>query len=881
VGNGRPNVTCVLPGIDGALDSTPTPDDQQVSQTVTSGANGICQTTLVDDDVYGSGFMLGGGQPFATIIIAGDNDVGIDGICNSVSTPSGDDVLLVSPGNSTPRQVGIRRGANLVLDSTPAGDDVATAMICDGGDNVINSVPSGDDLILTASLGYCLFVCGQNTCVGPGPDDTLQTTVNPSDQARPFISTGLNGILETTTVPDDSVSGEIANNGAPGNGIKGAPCVDAGPDGIAQTDLCGTGTLDPDSGEECDEGGNTATCDSDCTFVDCGDGHVNTAAGEECDDAGPSPTCDANCQFILCGNGILDGGEDCDTSGESATCDDDCTTVACGDGNTNEAAGEECDDGGTSPNDGCNAICDLEFCGDGIIQSGIGEECDNAGANSDTTPDACRTNCSLPSCGDGVTDPTNSEQCDDGNTKNNDDCLVVLGCVLAECGDGFRQTKGTPPFEECDDGSQCEDLSACTLDSECTGIGDGLCSPRDGGGCDAVCEIEPPTGCGNGQLDLTCTAGTIGASCAQNSDCDSIPGDGLCELEDCDDGNNSNKDDCLNNCVDSSCGDSFVKNKGTPPFEECDDGNNQPGDGCSATCVAECGNNQIDGACSEGDVGEFCQTNADCDVSPGDGVCVTEECDTGIDGLCSATPPICSGECTLASCGNGVVECDEQCDLAALNGVAGSGCTATCTRNLIGGKEISGSGECPGAWTLDNPPQDPSQRTQRCKDGASCDFDGSANGACVLSVGICINRPQPASCEQAPVFAVDLLGLKTGDPVQAAAAETLTDALAALTSETADAPGRCREGKKRKNCTVSTDCDNYLGAGDGICDVATGVSYEGPLTTLGISPNQVTACTPGQAVGVPAGDSLRLRLYARRDPSVRSDKDTMRLICEP
>jgi hypothetical protein len=230
-----------------------------------------------------------------------------------------------------------------------------------------------------------------------------------------------------------------------------------------------------------------------------------------------------------------------------------------------------------------------------------------------------------------------------------------------------------------------------------------------------------------------------------------------------------------------------------------------------------------------------------------------------------------------------VVECDEQCDLASLNGVAGSGCTATCTRNLIGAKELTGSGECPGAWTLDNPPQDLTQRTQRCKDGASCDFDGSANGECVFSVGICINRPQPMNCEKAPVFAVDLLGLRTGNLVHATAAETLTDALAALISpiENADAPGRCREGKKRKNCTVSTDCDSFLGAGDGICDVATGVSYNPPLTPEGGTPNQVTACTPGQAVSVPAGDTLRLRLYARRDSSVRSDKDTMRLICEP
>jgi hypothetical protein len=40
--------------------------------------------------------------------------------------------------------------------------------------------------------------------------------------------------------------------------------------------------------EECDpgSGGETATCDSDCTRVRCGDEHVNTMAGEQCDDGG-------------------------------------------------------------------------------------------------------------------------------------------------------------------------------------------------------------------------------------------------------------------------------------------------------------------------------------------------------------------------------------------------------------------------------------------------------------------------------------------------------------------------------------------------------------------------------------------------------------------
>jgi cysteine-rich repeat protein len=62
----------------------------------------------------------------------------------------------------------------------------------------------------------------------------------------------------------------------------------------------------------------------------------------------------------ICGDGELDTGETCDEGGETATCDDDCTDVVCGDSVLNQTAGEECDDGGTVPGDGCSATCTIE-----------------------------------------------------------------------------------------------------------------------------------------------------------------------------------------------------------------------------------------------------------------------------------------------------------------------------------------------------------------------------------------------------------------------------------------------------------------------------------------------------------------------------------------
>ncbi len=61
-----------------------------------------------------------------------------------------------------------------------------------------------------------------------------------------------------------------------------------------------------------------------------------------------------------CGDGNVDVGEACDDGGESATCNVNCTVLACGDGVLNATAGEACDDGNTADGDGCSATCTVE-----------------------------------------------------------------------------------------------------------------------------------------------------------------------------------------------------------------------------------------------------------------------------------------------------------------------------------------------------------------------------------------------------------------------------------------------------------------------------------------------------------------------------------------
>src|SRR6185503_11106889 len=64
-------------------------------------------------------------------------------------------------------------------------------------------------------------------------------------------------------------------------------------------------------------------------------------------------------------------------------------------------------------------------------------------------------------------------------------------------------------------------------------------------------------------------------------------GNGIPEAgEQCDDGNASNTDACLNSCVTATCGDGFTR----AGVEQCDDANAANTDACLTPCITEtCG----------------------------------------------------------------------------------------------------------------------------------------------------------------------------------------------------------------------------------------------------------------------------------------------------
>jgi hypothetical protein len=272
--------------------------------------------------------------------------------------------------------------------------------------------------------------------------------------------------------------------------------------------LCGNGIID--SEEECDDSGESATCNSNCTTSVCGDGILNPTAGEVCDEGGETESCTVFCVLHGCGNGEVEVNEECDDSGESATCNANCTNSVCGDGVLNTTAGEACDDGAETEN--CTSSCTVPGCGDGVVDSN--EQCDDSGESA-----TCNTNCTNSACGDGILNTTAGEACDDGGesiTCNTD-------CTDSSCGDGILNTTSG---EECDGTGE---TSTCNTDCTNSTCGDGILNTTAGEECDGAGETS--------SCDPDCT--------------DSVCGDGYHNStagEECDDGDSDDFNTCSNSC---------------------------------------------------------------------------------------------------------------------------------------------------------------------------------------------------------------------------------------------------------------------------------------------------------------------------------------------
>ncbi len=208
-----------------------------------------------------------------------------------------------------------------------------------------------------------------------------------------------------------------------------------------------------------------------------------------------------------CGDGAVQStyGEQCESGGggTGATDQYSCTVCQwsggwCGD-STVQTAHEQCEaagNGSSATNQyGCSS-CHWSggWCGDGTVQSAYGEICESGGGGTGSTDQYACSSCHWSGgwCGDGAVQSTYGEQCESGGGGTGaGDQYACSGCDWSGgwCGDGVVQSMY---------GEECE-------------TGDPSCS-----GCQIVAF------CGDGIVN--------GA-------------------EDCDDGNSSNLDSCLNDCT--------------------------------------------------------------------------------------------------------------------------------------------------------------------------------------------------------------------------------------------------------------------------------------------------------------------------------------------
>jgi len=351
-------------------------------------------------------------------------------------------------------------------------------------------------------------------------------------------------------------AGEQCDSGADNDSNAADACGDgSGPSlrGACELPFCQDDVVD--SGELCDDGGETTACDTNCTPATCGDGDVNATRGETCDDGNASdndscpsssPAGSPYCIPATCGDGFActdgasctsgpgGGPEACDAAGPSATCDGDCSTAVCGDGTLNtqnatapaRASGEECDDGDLVDGDGCDGNCTATACGNAVVTAG--ETCDDGNlTNGDGCDDAASGNCTPTACGNGIV--TAGETCDgDGSGAGGETATCDANCTAAMCNDG---TLNFTAGEDCDTGG-----NSATCDDDCTFAvcGDGRVNGSAGEACDG-------NGAGTGGETATCDANCTAAAC----------GDGTINVsagEQCDDGGLANGDGCDSSC---------------------------------------------------------------------------------------------------------------------------------------------------------------------------------------------------------------------------------------------------------------------------------------------------------------------------------------------
>jgi hypothetical protein len=613
--------------------------------------------------------------------------------------------------------------------NTEIGKDVPDApeTTQDGGavDLEAVTVPCGDGIctkdlencdICPADCGVC--ECGDGECTAPVED--CSNCAEDCGDCEPNCGDDECGVDEDCeSCPGDC--GNCCPNGVCGDDETCDSCPE-------DCDIC----PDPCGDDECADDEDCESCPADCE-CECGD---ETCNGEEtcescpedcacecgdevCGDDEDCENCPDDCGECVCGDEACNGEETCDT------CPEDCTNCdpMCGDNVVDAELDEECDDGNTAPDDGCDEECKLEpqsaEPGDIVITEIM--------KNPEMVDDVVGEWFELYNSSDDAIDLNGWLLADEGidqhkifsyegvviqsksylvfgkeadkelnggldvdyvysnfNLSNKDDEIIlsVYGVAIDEVAyDNGQNFPGEP--------GKSMSLSPASYDGAANDDGASWC--------------DGSTAYGDGDL------GSPGES---NPDCDGQEcGNDVCEdAESC----TSCPDDCGPCCPNEVCGDD----------EDC------------ASCPQDCGSCCPNDAC---DFGESCETcEADCGPCPVD--CPNDEC--GDDETCDTCPQDC-GECD-PKCGDAECNGDETC--LSCPGDCGSCC----------GNDACDNGEtcvtCPGdcGSCCGNNACDNGETCSTCPGdcGSCCGNDACDNGeTCTTCPGDCGACPEESWCK--------------------------------------------------------------------------------------------------------------------------------------
>ncbi len=201
---------------------------------------------------------------------AGSDGGGLSSVLNSAPTLAN----CILWGNNPNEVFNDQSVANVAVSFSDVQGGLPGGTIDDGG-NI-----DADPLFVDAD--------GTDGIIGTNDDNLRLRTTSPCIDAGDNTAPGLVGIL-TDLDGNDRFHDDP---GVPDTGNGTPPIVNMG----AYESSCGNGVVNPR--EECDDGGESAACDADCTLSQCGDGMLNLTADEECDDGNLESRdgCDSTCR---------------------------------------------------------------------------------------------------------------------------------------------------------------------------------------------------------------------------------------------------------------------------------------------------------------------------------------------------------------------------------------------------------------------------------------------------------------------------------------------------------------------------------------------------------------------------------------------------------